>query len=363
MTTERFEDILEDNIRMMEAGVALEDCVARHPDHADELRAQLAMVQQLRVARMPAQAEITARARARSQLLAAVDQQRASRNGHEPALLIPTLPFRLLGGGARRLALVPYALPAALAFVLLGGAALGVSATTGNGEPLSWLVSSSSQTRIELRGALGAIDADSLTVETETGPVEVAITPDTEFEDANDDPVTAAAFSVGDVVKVHAVRADDGSLIAREVEIEGADEIAEDADDDGDDDNRGPGNADDDAADDNSGPGNADDDAADDNSGPGNADDGPGDDNSGPGNADDDAADDNSGPGNADDGPGDDNTGPGNVDDGPGDDNTGPGNADDGAGGHDGDGGGDGGGDDAGDDAGTPDDHDDGGDD
>jgi len=311
MTTERFEDILDESLRMMEAGVTLEDCAARHPLYAEELRAQLAMAQTLRASRMPAQPELAAVARGRALLLSTAAQQRDARNGHAPGM-----PFPLLGAAARRLLIVPYALPSVLALVLLGGAALGVSAATGNADPRDWF-SQASQSRIELRGVLSAIDATSLTVETSEGPVQAAITPDTEFEDEQDDPTTPAAFAVGDVVKVHAVRAEDGSLVARKVEIEGLED--DDADDnsgpgsldddtDGDDDNGGPGNADDDGADDdNSGPGSADDDGVNDNSGPGSLDD-DADDSSGPGSGSDDAdsgdhdGDEGGGSGSADDG-------------------------------------------------------------
>lgn len=280
MSDERFEDILESCLRMAQAGVSIDDCVARHPEHATGLREQLAAARLL-AGRVPVRPEPAAVARSRAQLLGAVAQQHDAASGQEPGFLPRAL---------RRLVVVPYALPAAAALVILGGAAFGVSAATGNPNPRDWFVASSSQTQIEIEGVLSAIDSDSLTVDTGTGLVDIAITPDTEFEGEDDAPATAADFAVGDFVKVHVIRGEDGSLTAREVDLAGPDDAPIGDDDGTTEDNSGPGSGDDDAtAEDNSSPDSGDDD-------------GTAEDNSGPGSGDDDATpEDNSGPGSSDD--------------------------------------------------------------
>jgi len=290
MSTRRYDEILDESLRMLQAGASIDDCVSPYPEHADELRAQLQTAQTVLAARVPMQPDASAQAQGRARLLVAVAEQRQFGEA-EPTLGL-VAPLRALLGGARsRLVLLPQALPAVLAMLVLGGAAWGVAAATGNPNPGNWFAGSSSrEERIALRGAIVAIDASSLTLATPSGEVPVVLTPQTKFEDENRTPLTVADFAPGDLVKVSAFRDEAGALIAREVEREDERDGQDDGnpeDDDATDDHSGPGGP-------NSGPGSGEDDdqqVDEDNSGPGNAEDGEGttddDDNSGPGSEDD----------------------------------------------------------------------------
>jgi hypothetical protein len=122
----------------------------------------------------------------------------------------------------------------------------------------------------EFTGVLSAINGGVWTV----GGRAVRITASTEVK---------GSLNVGDVLKVHASPGSDGVWVAREVELAAGDDLN---DDNGSDDNSGPGGGDDDGGDDNSGHG-GDDNGGDDNSGPDGGDDDGGDDNSGHGGGDD----------------------------------------------------------------------------
>jgi hypothetical protein len=122
---------------------------------------------------------------------------------------------------------------------------------------------------VEFRGTLTAINGSTLIVDGLT----VLITANTEVKDA---------LQVGDFVKVHGTAQADGSIVAREIEID------DDHSGSGDDDNSGHGNGDDDGDDDDKGGhGGDDDDDGDDHGGHGGDDDDDDDDdhggNSGPG--------------------------------------------------------------------------------
>lgn len=330
MLSRTFDSVFDQALQMMQAGASIDACVASYPQYGADLRAQLQMVNLLAAVRPQAAPAPAARSQGRARLLAAVAEQRLAPD--ETPLLGFVAPLGALFAGARRFVLLPQALPAALALLILSGTWLGVSAATGEADPtapIRGLFTRSSEAHIELRGTIAALGPDSLTIASPSGDLEtVRITDETELEDDDGTPLALTDFGVGDAVKVRAVRSDDGSLIADEVERER---------EEGDQDRSGPGDGEaQDATDDHSGPGSP-------NSGPGNVEDedeggDEGDendgDNPGPGNADDadDGDDDHSGPSP--------NSGPGNVDDDD-DDTSGPG-----GGGGSGPGEGDGGGDD-----------------
>jgi hypothetical protein len=122
--------------------------------------------------------------------------------------------------------MVPHAVPAVLAMLILGGAAWGVSAATGTAGPGSWLAGNSThEDRVDLRGTVAAISTASITVTTPDGDVTAAITADTEFEGADDASALIGDFAVGDAIKLSATRTADGSLIARKLEHEEVDDV------------------------------------------------------------------------------------------------------------------------------------------
>ena len=92
MSTEKFDEILDQCLTMMQAGASIDDCVARYSQHADELRAQLQTAQALWDAKPTAQPEPTAQAKGRSRLLTTVAEM------HEAASATPMLgaPMRAL---------------------------------------------------------------------------------------------------------------------------------------------------------------------------------------------------------------------------------------------------------------------------
>jgi hypothetical protein len=306
-TTGSLDAILDECLAMMQAGVSIDDCVAPYPEHADELRQLLGLASRMREPRQPQSVDGAAQAQARAALLAATAAERAA-PAAEPTLL-PIGILRGLFGGFRRLALIPQALPAVLALLILGGGALAAAAVTGDGGVPFPVINRSSETRAELRGTLTSVDkaASVLVIATASGEQRVAVTADTEYEDGQKRPLTLDDFRPGDEVKVSALQRD-GQLVARGVELEGRPQPTASptsppppptappvADDDGfDDDNSGPGRRGDDDAFDDDGPGNGNDDNGfdDDNSGPGDGND----DNDGPGRGDD--------RGNSDDNPG-----------------------------------------------------------
>ncbi|MEX1255801.1 MAG: DUF5666 domain-containing protein [Dehalococcoidia bacterium] len=261
MTTRRFEELLDECLDVLRAGAGIDDCVAPYPEHAAELREQLAFAQTLLAAGPALLPRPGAQLQGRAVLLSAVAEQASAPETRPSAL-------QALAIGIRRFAMLPQAIPALLILLVLGGTAVGVSAATGSpSRPFTRLLgSSSSEHRIDLRGTVESVDAAALTITTETGPQTVVITPDTEFKGI----AALADLGPGDTVKVRASRETDGTLVAREIERE---HVA---------DSQGPAPANDGQNDDPSGPGSGDDnDAGDDHSGPGNGED---DDSSGPGN-------------------------------------------------------------------------------
>ena len=152
--------------------------------------------------------------------------------------------------------------PAVLAALLLGAAAIGVSAASGGPDatvPVRDALSSGSdadENETELEGTVASVDcaAGTLTIDGTT----VQLTPETEFEGLTCEEITPGMF-----LKVH-VLDQGGILTAREVEPEDAE--ADDADepddiDEADDEDQDEANEDDDNSgpSENSGPGNADD--------------------------------------------------------------------------------------------------------
>ncbi|MGB2694504.1 MAG: DUF5666 domain-containing protein [Dehalococcoidia bacterium] len=277
MTTKPFDEILDECLSLLRAGSTIDECAAVYPEHADELRGQLAVARAMITARPPDEPSNAVRSESRARLLSAVAGR--SEGGGVPSRGLAGL----FGAGWGRWALVPRVIPIAIAMVVLGSAAWGVSAaTTGDPNPGTWFASSSHPDRVELRGTIKAIDATALTITTADGDVTVQIAPDTKFDDDSDAKTEQAAFAVGDVVKVSAVRDATGALIAREVELESNDANDGTKDQPGNSDGDQPGDQDadhqgkDDALNDNSGPGSVgdgNDDADSDDSGPDSSDD------------------------------------------------------------------------------------------
>ena len=130
MASESLNESLDECLNMMRAGVSIDDCVARHPMHAEELRPQLEMAQTLRsnVPQVP-QPSSGVQAQSRQRLLTAAGQSYAA--AADGTMLAP---LRAMFARVPRLA---QALPAVIAMLILGGAAWGVSAATGNPDPTS----------------------------------------------------------------------------------------------------------------------------------------------------------------------------------------------------------------------------------
>ncbi len=242
MTADKYDDVLEQCLGMMQAGSNLEECLALFPGHSDRLRGQLEAARSLMDARPRVQPDASSTESGRARLLAAVGQRReaaaaASRQGLLAGLLASVRAF--FAGAARgNPAMLARALPVAVALLVVGGATWGVSAATGNTHPGDWFTAgSSSEQRVELQGIITAIDSDSLTIETASGSETVLLTERTEFEDGvSGSALTPAELAVGDLVEVHAFVDQDGNLIAREVELEGSDDMGGGLDDDRDDD-------------------------------------------------------------------------------------------------------------------------------
>jgi hypothetical protein len=274
MATNDFSVMLDECLQLVQAGTSIEDAVQLFPEHAEDLRELLrltASIQQNGRPRTPV--DRVAQAEARRELLRAVAAERAG-VADGPALGL-VAPLRQLLRGSRRLVLLPQALPAALAVVLLGGAALAAAAVAGDGGvPLPGLGGSSRQERVELRGTILAIDpvAGTVTVRTASGERAVTVTSETEFGDAARQPLSLADFAAGDNIKISAFQRN-STLVAREIEREqGAQPPAPTSagpavpatppasnNDQAGDDRFGPGNADEDRGRDdaNGGPGNA----------------------------------------------------------------------------------------------------------
>ncbi len=249
MAARTFDDLLGECLDMLQAGVSIEDCVAPYPEHAGELREQLRVAQTLLAGRPVAGPRPAAHSLGRARLLSAVAE---ATNG----AAAPARPgVRTLLAPLGRLAFVPQVLPALLVLVLLGGTAVGVSAAaTGNPDPTAPIRSlvAPGRQQIELEGTITSIGESSLTLLNAAGSATVLITPETELKGADGASIALSDLRIGDHVKVHAVKQSDGTLVAREVELE---------DDDGgqgqdeQNDNSGPGNRNEHADDENPGQG------------------------------------------------------------------------------------------------------------
>ena len=136
MKSPTFDEILDRCLDALRTGASIDDCVAPYPEHAEELRAQLHIAQTLLNTRPQVSPDAAAQAQGRARLLTAVGAQRQA-SEVEPTLGL-VAPLRALFGGMRW-KLLPQALPAVLALLILGGAAWGVSAATGNPDPTAAL--------------------------------------------------------------------------------------------------------------------------------------------------------------------------------------------------------------------------------
>jgi len=223
MVRNKIDEILDRCVSMVHTGVSIEDAVAAYPAQALVLRERLAVAQTLSSAipRQPYDAAMLARARSR--FLAAVRE----RSQGEPATAPASSVFGFATRGVRRLVLVPYALPAVAAMVILGGAAAGIAAGTGNSNPRAWFPGYSSTDEVKLQGMIAAIDASEITITTGSGDATVQITPQTEFKDENNAPLTIADFAAGDFVKISAFPGVTGALVAHEVERDKPDDGAQ----------------------------------------------------------------------------------------------------------------------------------------
>ncbi len=302
MDSRDYEDILDECLRCLHAGVAIDDCIRPYPDHAGRLRAQLEAARALMGAPRPPAPDLHARTQGRERMLAAVAERRRIEPEREPTLGFVE-PIRwLFSRVSLRPSLLSQAVPAALALLLLSGVAIGASAATGRGPVGNALPWNSSAGESEITGAVTFVDCAAGDVIL-GGGTEIALTAATELKG-----LTCEQIAVGDTLKVRASTVN-GVLTAREVERAGPAQ-GDVACKPGDDTCVEPGDAGpaptstpdevEDANDDNSGPDGGDD--ADDSSGPGGGDDT--DDSSGPGGGEE--ADDSSGPGreDADDRPG-----------------------------------------------------------
>jgi hypothetical protein len=345
MSSYTYEDALDKCLAMLQSGTTVEDCLRVFPEFAESLRPQLVTARELIEAQPDAPVRPEAMARGRARLLATLDTERRVRAEEGEPVLGLVAPLHWLSRRWPRVASASRVVAFAAVLGALALAAVGVSATTGQGPVGSLLSPSSGASETEIEGPVTAIDCAGGSIAISSIPI--ALHPETDFKD-----VRCTDIIVGDLIKVYAVD-QNGGLVAREVERD--DDFACEDDETGDDclkhdatptamptdtrpsdDNSGPGHGDDDddEVDDGSGPGRGDDDGgeADDNSGPGHDDEGDDqdavdddDDRSGPRDGEG-GDDDSSGPGSGDNEQNDDDDHGGNDHD---DDNSGPGSGDD----------------------------------
>jgi Domain of unknown function (DUF5666) len=226
MSERSFDEILDKCVDLLRAGASIEDCVATYPQHADGLRAQLNLVQDLLTAHTATRPDPSAVATGRGRLLGAVTARPTTAAPEPERAAVLATPVLL--ADRNFFGLLPKALPAVVAMLVLGGAAWGVSAaTTGDASPGAWFGNNSHAERVEVRGTLSSIELGAITIATPLGPVTVVITGQTEFEDKDETPLTLVNFAVGDVVKVSAVREGAGGLVAREIAHDDEDQPVE----------------------------------------------------------------------------------------------------------------------------------------
>ncbi len=130
MSSETFDDILDQCLAMADAGASVDDCVAPYPQYAAELRSHLELIDMIREAGPDMPANVAGQATGRARLLAAVDEK-ANEAANSPALAI-FAPMQWAIAYAGQLAL-PRALSAALIVLLLTGSTLGALAATDTG--------------------------------------------------------------------------------------------------------------------------------------------------------------------------------------------------------------------------------------
>jgi hypothetical protein len=225
MSRTSYEDALDNSIGLVEKGLTIEECLLTYPEYAAQLLGPLQAARTLQNGR--ARLSIPAPTMRRDAFLGAVATQARADASTPSAAAVPPIvtPDKPPWAPLRRFALVPYALPAVLAMLILGGAAWGVSAATGNAGPGSWIAGDSTHDdKVDVRGTIAAIGPDSITVTTPDGDVTAAITGDTKFEGADDESALIGDFSVGDAIKLSATRTADGSLVARKLEHEEVDD-------------------------------------------------------------------------------------------------------------------------------------------
>lgn len=224
MSRNGYADALDNCIGLIDKGMPVEECLLTYPEYAAQLDGPLHVAQTLRVSR--AQVSVPPPTMRRDAFLSAVAAEARAEASAPPVATPVVTPTTPLWAPLRRFAMVPYALPAVLAMLILGGAAWGVSAATGTSGPGSWIAGSSTHDdRVEVRGTIAAISPTSVTVSTLDGDVTAAITADTEF----DGPNGIDGFAVGDTVKLSTLPAADGSLVVHELQHEDVDGVDDEA--------------------------------------------------------------------------------------------------------------------------------------
>ncbi len=254
MSSKKFDDILNECLDMLRAGATIDDCVAPYPDHADELRAQLRIAETLSDARPQVQPGPGAMDLGRSRLLAAAAEERET---------VPKPLFGFVLGSARRLALLPYALPVALALLFAVGGLTAAAAVLQPDVPVLRAVfgdGSTSPPSVVIPTAIDPTQTPDAETRSSGGSSNGEDEPRTEFEDGRCevrglitslDPlvvngVTIDDSSVGEVhgdlaqamadgLQVRVEGTSDGEIcIAHEIKVDDADEDDHDADHDDD---------------------------------------------------------------------------------------------------------------------------------
>lgn len=123
----RFDSVLDDCLTLLGEGASVEDCLARYPDHADDLRPFISLASAVKGVPTP-RPDAAAVEIHRRQMLDAVKQSAARENGHVPVAL--GWVWRLVGGSHPRPVLrVTLTFAAILLIVGLAASTLLASAT------------------------------------------------------------------------------------------------------------------------------------------------------------------------------------------------------------------------------------------
>ena len=206
-----FDEALDRCLDMLRAGLAVEQCLTYYPVYASELRPQLEAGHALLSTPSQIAPAPPAQARGRARLLNAAAQQRAQpAPAPTPAFLPPWLSARM-----RQLTALPPAALLAVGLLLLGGAAVGVSAATGQG-PVGALLTGGSQSHDnKLVGTVTARDCTAGTLAIDQTLVQ--ITPDTDLHG-----LTCEQIALGMQVKVGTSDGAPGQpLVADDVQLAG----------------------------------------------------------------------------------------------------------------------------------------------